>query len=242
MQVEQALRTSEKRIQALYNSTPDMYFTVSEDGIVLSVNQFGASSLGYDQHELVNHSVWNIVHPDDLPAVQQQIKSIFTHHRETDEIEFRKLCKDGLELWVHERISLISRKNGVRELRIACRDVTGRRRAEEEARERQAQLAHLARVNTMGEMASGLAHELNQPLTAITTYASACLRMLQAGIKNPEKLSYGLEQTAVQARRAGEIIRRLREFIRKDTYQHTTVDVNALVAEVIGLTGRGNTR
>jgi PAS domain S-box-containing protein len=213
-----------------------MYFTISEEGVVLSVNQFGASSLGYEQDELVNNSVWEIVHPDDLLAVKQQIKHIFTQGKEYEEIEFRKLRKDGAICWVHERISLITRKNGARELRIACRDVTDQKRVEEESRERQAQLAHLARVNTMGEMASGLAHELNQPLTAISTYASACLRMLQPGSKNPEKLAYGLEQTAIQARRAGEIIRRLREFIRKDTYQRTIVDVNALVTEVIGLT------
>ncbi len=235
-QVEQALRASEKRIQTLYDSTPDMYFTISEEGVVLSVNQFGASALGYEQDELINHSVWEIVHPDDLLTVKQQIYHIFKQGKEYEEIEFRKLCKDGAVCWVHERISLITRKSGVRELRIACRDVTDRKRVEEESRERQAQLAHLARVNTMGEMASGLAHELNQPLTAISTYASACLRMLQSGPKTPEKLAYGLEQTAIQARRAGEIIRRLREFIRKDTYQRTIIDVNALVTEVIGFT------
>ncbi len=236
-QAEQALRTSEQHIQQLYDSTPDMYFTVSENGMVLSINRFGAQTLGYRQDELIMEPVWKIIYPDDLPVVKIHLEKIFSERKEHSEIEFRKIKKDGTVIWVHERIILITGSSSeMSELRISCRDVTDRKKMEEESRERQAQITHLARINTMGEMASGLAHELNQPLTAISTYANACLNMLHSGHEDTEKLVYGIKQTAVQAGRAGEIIRRLREFVRKDNSQRELVDVNDLVKDVIGMT------
>ena len=111
-----------------------------------------------------------------------------------------------------------------------------RRQAEETSRRRHDALAHMSRISTLGEIATGLAHEINQPLTAITAYAQAGQRLL-ADLESSEvdDLSAVLEEISQQAMRASEIIRRLRSLVRKAPARRSTVDVNALIEEVIEL-------
>ena len=113
-------------------------------------------------------------------------------------------------------------------------DITERLNAEDVARRHQAELAHVARLSTLGEMTSGLAHELNQPLCAITTYAQTCLRVLRLGHNDQKKLNYGLEQVVKQAELAGAIFQRLRNFARKEV-QTQRVDLHELAHEVVKL-------
>lgn len=112
-------------------------------------------------------------------------------------------------------------------------DIAQRKRAEEQAKLHQAELAHMARLNIMGEMATGIAHELNQPLTAIANYAAVGSEMVDAGNKNPAKLVKALDSVQVQAERASEIIRRLRQFVKKQSPQRVNVNINMLVKDVV---------
>jgi PAS domain S-box-containing protein len=116
-----------------------------------------------------------------------------------------------------------------------ARDITDQRRAEEEARSRQAEMAHLSRLGTMGEMASGIAHELNQPLTAISNYSGAWLRMLRSGVWNRDELLEDLGQINAQATRSGEIIRRLRSLVRKQQPQTATTRLETIITDTIDL-------
>lgn len=93
---------------------------------------------------------------------------------------------------------------------IYGRDITAEREAERQAREHQQELIHVSRLSTMGEMATGLAHELNQPLSAIANYANGSVRRLQSSGRESEDILYALGQITAQADRAGEIIKRLR--------------------------------
>ncbi|UCC30502.1 MAG: PAS domain S-box protein [Phycisphaerales bacterium] len=111
----------------------------------------------------------------------------------------------------------------------SCRDITARVRAEEEARERQAELARVSRLGTIGEMATGLAHELNQPLAAIVNYIQACLERMRSGKGDLKELLVDMEQAAAQAERAGEIIEFIRDFVRKREPRRVAADFNALV-------------
>ncbi len=111
-------------------------------------------------------------------------------------------------------------------------EIKERQFAQEQALNHQAELAHVARLSTMGEMASGLAHELNQPLSAINTYVQGSIRRINMGTDKPEDLIYALQQTAQQAERAAGIIRRLRSFVRKGESHKTYSDINHLVNEV----------
>lgn len=131
-QAEETLRESEKKYQDLYDNAPDMYFTVSPEGIVISVNQFGANHLGYAKEELIGNPVWAIVYEDDRGSVQKQVAEIFSQKLQKSELEFRKIHKDGSILWVHERTNLaLDENDNPIELCIICRDLTDRKQAEE---------------------------------------------------------------------------------------------------------------
>jgi len=115
---------------------------------------------------------------------------------------------------------------------IYARDITAIRRAEQELRRHQAELVHVCRLSTMGEVATGMAHELNQPLAAIVNYASGCGRRLRAGTGQSEELAQVMDHIGRQAQRAGEIIKRLRALVGKQAPVRGRVDLNNMVAEV----------
>ncbi|MDH4191971.1 MAG: ATP-binding protein, partial [Betaproteobacteria bacterium] len=128
--------------------------------------------------------------------------------------------------WIDERPVLL----------LSATDVTARRQVEALNREQDARLQATARVVAVGEIASSIAHELNQPLAAIASYVSGCLRRLRGGSANPQALVGALEQAGEQAERAGQIIRRVRDFVRSRQPVLTALDLNALVARVASTT------
>ncbi|WP_432797628.1 PAS domain S-box protein [Poriferisphaera sp. WC338] len=115
------------------------------------------------------------------------------------------------------------------------RDVSEQKQAEEMERRRRDELAHVARLSTMGEMASGLAHELNQPLAAISNYVFGCKKRVEMGTINQDGLIEALSHVGDQSQRAGEIIRRMRNFVRKRESHQNIVTVNEIVEDVLAL-------
>ncbi|WP_018995334.1 PAS domain S-box protein [Thioalkalivibrio sp. ALJ2] len=111
-------------------------------------------------------------------------------------------------------------------------DITELVETQRQNRLHQSELTHVARLSTLGEMTSGLAHELNQPLCAITTFTQTCLRMLSAGEYKPDDLYYGLQQVLRQAETATEIFRRLRMFSRKGEIEECSVELGQIVGEI----------
>lgn len=114
-------------------------------------------------------------------------------------------------------------------------DITERKRAAELARQQQEKLQFTARLVTMGEMASTLAHELNQPLSAIASYTTGCLNRLDAGDLPRAELRDALGKLASQAQRAGRVIRRIYDFVRRSEPQRASCDINEIVEDAIGL-------
>ncbi|MBF1164944.1 MAG: PAS domain S-box protein, partial [Dechloromonas agitata] len=113
-------------------------------------------------------------------------------------------------------------------------DITERKRAEELARQQQEQLQFTSRLVTMGEMASTLAHELNQPLAAIASYNTGCLNLLANGQAQPEDLRSALEKISTQAQRAGKIIRRVHDFVRKSEPKRAPCQLGDVIEDCIG--------
>ena len=120
---------------------------------------------------------------------------------------------------------------------VFSNEVTELRRSEEAARQRQAELTHVQRLSTLGELAAGLAHEINQPLSAIVNYARGCARRLRADAGSVAEVLPAIDSIATEALRAGEVIRRLRQLIRKEAPRQERVDLNALVAEAVRIVG-----
>jgi two-component system sensor histidine kinase DctS len=116
-------------------------------------------------------------------------------------------------------------------------DITERKQARERVRQQEEKLQATARLVTMGEMASALAHELNQPLSAIAGYTTGCKNLLESGNAEPAELRDALDKAAQQAQRAGQIIRRVHEFVRKRDPARTPVRINDAVEEAVGFAG-----
>jgi len=137
-QAEEALRRSEERYRILYEDNPAMYFTVSAEGTVTSVNSFGAQQLGYKPEELVGRPVLDVFYAADREAVLEQLSACVKKPNELADWEFRKVRKDGSLLWVKETARAVRAPDGGITVLIVCEDITERRRAEEaiqEARE-----------------------------------------------------------------------------------------------------------
>src|SRR5512134_2046558 len=113
-------------------------------------------------------------------------------------------------------------------------DITERKRGEELSRQHQERLQQTSRLITMGEMASSLAHELNQPLSAIANYSSGCVKRLVADDFRKEDLLTAMQKASFQAERAGKIIRRMRGFVRKSEPQRTPGDLAEILEEAVG--------
>ncbi|MBZ0269549.1 hypothetical protein K8I85_15450 [bacterium] len=118
---------------------------------------------------------------------------------------------------------------------VVARYLAQRDRAEEEVRRLSDRLTHVSRLGTLGEMATGIAHEVNQPLTAISTTAAACRRLLGEGRTDSRELHRGLDHIAAQALRAGDVIAHLRSLVRKETQERTAVPVGEVVRDAARL-------
>ena len=144
-------------------------------------------------------------------------------------------ASQALEININDRIySLLLAP--IRELdyvNLYARDITEERLAEVQSRQHQTELVHVCRLSTMGEMATGIAHELNQPLSAIANYASGGRRRMESGTLDSESLREALNQIAAQAGRAGEIIRRFRALVSRQPTSRAEISVNDLVTEVL---------
>ena len=137
---------------------------------------------------------------------------------------------EELERRVDERTAELAERNHQLEQEIECR-----RAAQGEARQLQRQLEHVTRVSTMGEMATGLAHEINQPLAAITVYSDSCLKRAQSAPGDALGLAPALERIAEQALHAGTVIRRIRKLVKREVGQHESFHLDNVIDDVLSL-------
>ncbi len=135
---EEALQASEERYRALYEDNPSMYFTVSEAGLILSVNAFGVAQLGYTAPELVGRSVFDLCYAEDQAAVQQCFQDCLQHPSQIAPWEFRKIRKDGSLVWVKQSARTVCDSSGHSVVLLVCEDITERKRTEEALRRSEA--------------------------------------------------------------------------------------------------------
>ena len=136
--------------------------------------------------------------------------------------------------WYHVRDRAIKWVDGRTVRMEMATDITERKRGEELNREHQARLQHTSRLITMGEMASSLAHELNQPLSAIANYSSGCVKRLLSEEFRKEDVLAAMQKASFQAERAGKIVRRMRNFVRKSEPQRVPADIREILEEAVG--------
>jgi len=238
---EAQLRESEERWRDVFENNPTMYFVVDAAGKVMAVNPFGAEQLGYNVDELVGQPVLGVLYESDREAIQRNVAQCLKQIGQSMSWELRKVRKGGSVIWVRETAKAVLRVNGPIVL-IACEDITEQKRAEEALRQAQADLAHVTRVTTMGELTGSLAHEVNQPIAAAVTNANTCLRWLAGDAPNIEEARAAAMRIVKDGTRAAEIISRIRLLFKKGTPERELVDVNEVIREMTVLLRNETTR
>jgi len=140
-----------------------------------------------------------------------------------------------VQRWFEVQHRMLAWTDGRRVRMQVARDITERRQHEEASRVQQEKIQITSRLTTMGEMASSLAHELNQPLTAISNYSMGAVALVKSGQTDPEKLLPALEKAAAQAQRAGKIISRIREFVKRSEPRRQTLDIHTILDYAMSL-------
>jgi two-component system, LuxR family, sensor kinase FixL len=226
------------QLQALLHAAPDAIITIDDRGRMLSVNPATEELFGYRHSELKGRNVSMLMPNPDSERHDDYLR----HYRETDEAriigigrEIKARRKNGDTFSARLSVSEFE-ANGSRFFTGMLHDVTDRIEAEEKQRVMFSEHTHASRVVALGEMASSIAHEINQPLTAIVSYADASRRLIESGSPDTETLGHALGRISEQGQRAGAIIRRLREFVRKKEPRRNEVDVNELIKAAVALT------
>jgi PAS domain S-box-containing protein len=203
-------------------------------GRILRANSKFASMLGYDPHEIMALDVADFSHPGDPMA------SVFLAGSDDVGSEYadekRYVRKDKSIIWVSENVIVI-RDDAQRPQHavVTVDDITERKAAERKIQQLSRDLSHSARVNVMGQMATSLAHELNQPLLAITQNMDAALLTLDGKSRDPSDLRQILTETEAQAHRAGDIIKALRGFVKKEVVEKAQFDCAELLEQTLHL-------
>ena len=231
---------AESRLNALLDAAVDAIILIDNEGRITRFNLAAERMFGYAQAEVQGRNVSTLM-PEPYRSQHDSYMARYARTGERRIIgvgrEVEAQRKDGttfpIDLSVGEFHSSGEYLPGGQHGYVGIiRDLTDRKAQLREAEELRARLTHVGRLGTLGEMVSGIAHEVNQPLTAISNYASACRRLMQAGTISGAELGAALEKISTQAERAGQVIRALRALVRRRDEVRETLDCNQLIREV----------
>lgn len=233
---EQALRSEHAFRQAMEDSLTVGMRARDLKGTIIYVNPAFCQITGFSRDELVGAKppmpYWA---PEEIEETLALHRAVLTGQAPPDGFEANLMRKNGerFHALIYEA-PLIDGNGQHTGWMGSVLDITERRKTEELARQQQEKLQFTSRLVTMGEMASTLAHELNQPLSAIASYNTGCLNMLASGNFNPDEIRHALEKLGVQAQRAGKIIRRVHDFVRKSEPKRAPCSVNEIIEDCLG--------
>ena len=229
--------TSEALLEAIIETSPDGLITITAEGRIRSFNPAAERMFGVSAAEVIGRNV-SCLMPDPFATEHD---SYIRRYLQTGE---RRIIGIGREVaGRHACGTVFPMELAVGEVRLQgerlfagfVRDVSRRRQAEQKLLELQNEFLHVSRLSAMGEMASALAHELNQPLTAVVNYAQAARRVGTSGPDGWGRIQGLLEKAVEQATRAGQIIHRLRQFLAKGETERRLEEVNRTVREACDL-------
>lgn len=233
---EEALRAEHAFRTAMENSLTVGMRARDRNGKITYVNPAFCKMTGFSSEELVGASppmpYWIPEQIDETLAIHSAVLA-GNAPPEGFEITFRRKNEEHFNALIYEA-KLIDGKGQHTGWMASVLDITERIRAEELARQQQEQLQFTSRLVTMGEMASTLAHELNQPLAAIASYNAGCINMLARPECQPEEIRPALEKISVQAQRAGKIIRRVHDFVRKSEPKRAPCALSEVIDDCLG--------
>ncbi|MDP3589682.1 MAG: PAS domain S-box protein, partial [Methylobacter sp.] len=222
----------EAKLNAIFNASVEGIITSDMSDIIVSANTAVETIFGYKPEELIGCSINKIMHSSPREMNSYNLPHAVKHVGQIREIN-----------GIHKNGSVVPLDLSIAEYSIddahyfttIVRDVSLRKQREQKDKEHLDELAHVTRLGLMGEMASGIAHEVNQPLAAISSYTQVSLNLINTETPDLVKLTEILTKTQQQALRAGQIIHRMREFLKSHAKHCSTADVNTLIHDAVGL-------
>ena len=226
------------KLASIVENSADFIGITSLTGKALFLNAAGRRMVGLRDGEPILDNIQSYIASEDRERLTTQILPAVERAGFWDgEIHLRNI-RTGQPVPVLQHIFYTRESRTGRPLALAtvCRDISERRRAEQAASQAQQELAHAARVLSMGELTTSIAHEINQPLTAIVANGNACRRWIERDVPDLEQARTSLNNIVRDANRASDVIGRIRAFSAKATVSRSSVDVNDVVREVLALT------
>jgi PAS domain S-box-containing protein len=233
---EAALARSERRMAVMADALPVVISYIGSDFRYRFSNLAHQRFHGLPRESIIDQFIWDVIGQETYDAVRDRIEAALSGQQITFEKEVPH--KAGL-LHVHASyVPHFDIDGSVLGMYALIQDVTERVHAEEESRRHRAELAHVARVATLGELTASFAHQLSQPLAAIVSNAQAARRYLGREQPDYHELQGALVDIADDGLRAGEVIRRIRSLLKKGDLARTPLHINGVIQDVLGLVDR----
>src|SRR3984957_13193243 len=230
--IEEALRMSEDKFRSAMQHSPIGMAVVGPDGRWLEVNPALCKIVGHARGELLGSSFKSITHPDDWEAGQPFVRQMLDRQIESYQIEQRYLHKAGHVIWVQLNVSLAWNADGTpRHFVAQIQDITGRKRAEEQRKRLEEQLRQAQKMEALGTLAGGTAHELNNLLGIIIGYSD--LAKLELADGHP--VTRHLDEVLKASQRAKEIVQQILTFTRQQKDQRELISLQPIVADAVKL-------
>ncbi len=225
---ERALRRTEARNSAILRTIPDLMFVFSPDGVYLDYNAPSPAALFVPPEQFLGKHLRDVLPADLAQSIEPLLAKVMESEQPVS-LDYM-LPMGGSDR--HFEARLVRCDNDT----IVCivRDVTDRHRAAEDLHQAQAELAQATRVRSLGEMATGIAHEVSQPLAAMITNARAAIRKLD-GTCEVQDMRAVLQDIVADGQRASGVITRIRGLVKHTPMRLTRLDVNDVIEEVVGL-------
>jgi PAS domain S-box-containing protein len=234
-QAEERIRLDEQELRITIETIPAFVSSTLPDGAVDFVSHSWLDFVGCSREEMLGGAWTSSIHPDDRVGVANDWRAALAAG-EPFESEARYRRADGTYRWFFTRAAPLRDDEGhIVKWYATAFDIEDRKQAEESLRQAQAELAHIARVSTLGEMAATIAHEVNQPLSGVVINANACLRFLANAPPNLDEVRDGLQAIGRDGRRASDVIGRIRALARRTSTEKEPVDLNEVIHEVAAL-------
>jgi len=229
------LRQSEERFRNMADTAPILIWISGPDGLCTYFNQGWLEFTGRTLEQELGDGWVEGVYSEDHARCLEIYHSAYDR-RQAFKMEYRLRRADGVFCWIYDVGTPRFSSDGEFLGYIgSCIDISERKRAELEMEQQRSELAHLSRVTMLGELSGSMAHELNQPLTAILSNAQAAQRFLAHDDVDLNEVRDILSDIVKQDKRAGEVIHRLRLLLKKSTVEHQLLDLNDVVSEVLKL-------
>lgn len=235
---EEEIRQSERRFRSVVEDQTEFIVRWRPDGTRTFVNSAYCRFFGQRREELIGQSFFTLIIDEESRQQVRELTGQLTPQNPIAAYEHRVRRPGGSIAWTQWNDRAIFDEEGsLVEFQSVGRDITDRKETEERLRQQQEELAHVARVSVMGEMVAAMGHEIGQPLHVISTFASAACKALDSDPPaSLEQIRQWLAKVQEQVTRAGDIIRRHREFTRADSSHRQPIDLTAIVRQSLELT------